>query len=122
MLKILQSMSEFGELWKHQNNPARTKHVTVSRVLTEAGRYREGEESELARICLLLGTADLQYWSTLRMSAGFSEFTETTTPQSAKYWKRRSRRSFLRCNSSSADSEYSTMTCVASETQMTTIR
>ena len=31
-LMILRSMSEFGGLWKHQNNPARTKSV---RVLTE---------------------------------------------------------------------------------------
>ena len=28
-LKILQSMSEFGALWKHQNNPARTNGVRV---------------------------------------------------------------------------------------------
>ena len=33
MLKILQSMSEFGGLWKHPNNPACTKSVRVFRLL-----------------------------------------------------------------------------------------
>ena len=33
-LKILWSMSEFGGLWKHQNNPACTKSVSVQNVET----------------------------------------------------------------------------------------
>ena len=62
------------------------------------------------------GTTDPQYSSTRRISWCFSALTGTTMPQSAKYWKSKSRRSFLRRNSSTADSEYSTMAFFASET------
>ena len=37
-------MSEFCGLWKHQNNPAYTKSVSVHHV--EAGHYTKEEEEE----------------------------------------------------------------------------
>ena len=41
MLKILQSMSEFGGLWKHQNNPACTKSVRVFSVKLDTIRKKK---------------------------------------------------------------------------------
>ena len=38
-LKILESMSEFDGLWKHENNPANTKSVSLQNV--EVGHYIE---------------------------------------------------------------------------------
>ena len=44
-LKILQSVSEFGGLWKHPNNPARSKSARVFESV-EDGHYTEEEEEE----------------------------------------------------------------------------
>ena len=44
MLKILWSVSEFGGLWKHQNNTACTRSVRAFRVLKLNTTEEEGEE------------------------------------------------------------------------------
>ena len=50
-VKILQSMSEFGGLWKHQNNLACTKSFGVFRVLSFFTMRRK---SSMSVFCLLV--------------------------------------------------------------------
>ena len=54
MVKILWSVSEFGGLWKHQDNPACTKSVRVFRLLKlDAIRKKTEEPSVL--LCVTVG-------------------------------------------------------------------
>ena len=56
MLKILWSMSEFGGLWKHLNNPAYVKSVRATEML-DAIQQKKSGSTYLARIWKQTGTS-----------------------------------------------------------------